>query len=109
MRRRDLIAIFGAAAILMSLSPVFGEAFHTYRCYDGSQFVLAFYEGDKRAHLQLDGRAVTLPKRISFSGSRYAKGGITLMITKTVVTLKRGKQSTECITRPWVGLLLPAR
>jgi membrane-bound inhibitor of C-type lysozyme len=109
MRRRDYIAIFGAAGILIGQSTAFAQTFHTYRCYDGSQFVLALYEGDKRAHLQLDGKAITLPKRISLSGSRYAKGDITLRITKTVVTLKRGKQSTECITRPWVGSLLPAR
>ena len=109
MRRRDFITIFGVAGVLIGQSPVFAETFRTYRCYDGSQFVLALYEGDKRAHLQLDGKAITLSKRISLSGSRYAKGDITLRITKTVVTLKRGKQSTECITRSWVGSLLPAR
>jgi SnoaL-like polyketide cyclase len=43
MRRRDLITIFGAAGILISQSPVFGQTFRTYRCFDGSQFVLAFY------------------------------------------------------------------
>jgi Membrane-bound lysozyme-inhibitor of c-type lysozyme len=109
MRRRHIVTIVGAAGILIGQSPVFAQTFHTYRCYDGSQFVLAFFEDDKRAHLQLDGKAVTLPKRISLSGSRYAKGDISLRITKTVITLKRGKQSTECITRSWVGSLLPAR
>ena len=34
--------------------------------------------------------------------ARYAKGAISLRITKTVTTLKRGKQSTECITRSWL-------
>ena len=109
MRRCDFITIFGAAGILISQSPVFAQTFRTYNCYDGSQFILAFFEGDKRAHLQLDGKAVTLPKRISLSGSRYAKGDISLRITKTVITLKRGKQSTECITRSWLGSLLPTR
>lgn len=107
MRRRDFIAIFGAAGIFISQSPVFGQTFRTYRCFDGSQFVLAFYEGDKRAHVQLDGKALTLPKRISLSGSRYAKGNVSLRILNTDIILKRGKQSTECITRPWVGSLLP--
>jgi membrane-bound inhibitor of C-type lysozyme len=105
--RRNFIAIFGVAGILISQSPVFGQTFRTYRCFDGSQFVLAFFEGDKRAHLQLDGRAITLSKRISLSGSRYSKGDISLRIAGTDITLKRGKQSTECITRPWVGSLLP--
>jgi Membrane-bound lysozyme-inhibitor of c-type lysozyme len=108
MRRRDFITIFGAAGILIGQSPVFAQTFRTYNCYDGSQFILAFFEGDKRAHLQLDGKAITLPKRMSLSGSRYAKGDISLRITKTVITLKRGKKSTECITRSWVGSLLPA-
>ena len=100
--RREILIIIGAAGILFGQSPVFAQTFRTYNCYDGSQFVLALYEGDKRAHLQLDGKAIALPKRISLSGSRYAKGDITLRITKTVVTLKRGKQSTECITRSWL-------
>ena len=109
MRRRYFVTIIVAAGILIGQLPVFAQTFRTYRCYDGSQFILALFEGDKRAHLQLDGKAVTLPKRISLSGSRYAKGDISLRITKTVITLKRGKQSTECITRSWVGSLLPTR
>jgi hypothetical protein len=61
MRRRDFITIFGAAGILIGQSSVFAQTFRTYNCYDGSQFILAFFEGDKRAHLQLDGKAITLP------------------------------------------------
>jgi hypothetical protein len=100
--RRGILIIIGAAGILIGQSSVFAQTFRTYNCYDGSQFVLAFFEGDNRAHVQLDGKATTLPKRISLSGSRYAKGAISLRITKTVITLKRGKQSTECRTRSWL-------
>jgi len=103
MRRSDFVTIIVAAGILIGQLPVFAQTFRTYRCYDGSQFILALFEGDKRTHLQLDGKAVTLQKRISLSGPRYAKGDISLRITKTGITLKRGKQSTECITRSWVG------
>ena len=106
MRRRVFITIFGAAGILIGQSPVFAQTFRTYNCYDRSQFILAFFEGDKRAHLQLDGRAVTLSKRISLSGTRYSKGDISLRITNAGINLKRGKQSTECITRQWVGSLV---
>jgi membrane-bound inhibitor of C-type lysozyme len=88
--------LFAAAGILTGQLPAGAQTFFTYRCGDGSEFIAAFYEGDSRAHLQLDGKATTLPKRMSLSGSRYAKGGITLRITKTATTLKRGKQSTEC-------------
>lgn len=101
--------MIAAAGILIGQLPVFAQTFRTYRCYDGSQFILAIYEGDKRAHLQLDGKAITLPKRISLSGSRYAKGDISLRMTTAGITLKRGMQSTECITRSWVGSLLPTK
>ena len=37
-----------------------------------------FSEYDKRAHLQIDGKAVTLGKRLALSGSRYSGGGVTL-------------------------------
>jgi membrane-bound inhibitor of C-type lysozyme len=96
MRRHLFIAFFAAAGILAGQFPAGAQTFFTYRCVDGSEFIAAFYEGDSRAHLQLDGKVTTLPKRISMSGSRYAKGGITLRITKTATTLKRGRQSTEC-------------
>src|SRR4029077_7203465 len=109
MRRRDFVTMIAAAGILIGQLPVSAQTFRTYRCYDGSPFIFALFVGDKRPHLQLDGRAVTLPKRISLSGPRYAKGDISLKITKAGITLKRGKQSTECITRSWVGSLLPAR
>src|SRR5215510_13249519 len=99
MRRNRFIAILGATGILAGQLPAYAQ-FSTYRCRDGSEFVAAFYEGDKRAHLQLDGKALTLPKRVSVSGSRYAKGDITLRITKTATTLKRGRRLTECSVKP---------
>lgn len=97
MRQCIFITLFSAAAIAISQLSVFAQTFLTYRCRDGSEFIVAFYEGDKRAHLQLDGKAITLQGRISLSESRYAKGDITLKIKKTVTTLKRSKRSTDCV------------
>lgn len=96
MARKILIIGLSAATILAAQLPGRAQTFSMYRCNDGSEFVAALYEGDKRAHLQLDGKAVALPKRVSLSGSRYAKGDITLTITKTTTTLKRGKRLTDC-------------
>ena len=76
--------------------PTAAQVFTTYYCRDGSEFVVAFYEGDKRAYLQLDGKALTLARRLSVRGRRYAKGGVTLLFAKTGTTLKRGKHMTEC-------------
>lgn len=71
------------------------SAFRNYRCADGTQFVAGFFTGDTRAHLQLDGKAVTLLKRLTLSGSRYSGSGVTLRITKAgLATLKHAKRPT---------------
>jgi membrane-bound inhibitor of C-type lysozyme len=58
------------------------SAFRNYHCADGTQFIAAFFNGDTRAHLQLDGKAVTLKKRLSLTGTRYRGGGVTLEISR---------------------------
>ncbi|MHB0767444.1 MliC family protein [Bradyrhizobium sp. 5.13L] len=62
------------------------QTFQTYRCADGTRFIVGFYDGDKRAFLQIDGEPVTLAKRLAVSGVRYSGGGITLTIGKTGAT-----------------------
>jgi membrane-bound inhibitor of C-type lysozyme len=104
MNRRKAI-IFGAALALAGSAVLAGGAigaspalaqttFQNYRCADGSQFIVGFFGYDKRAHLQIDGRAVTLAKRLALSGSRYSGGGVTLKITKAGTTLKHAKRPT---------------
>lgn len=95
--------IFGAAlcAVAMVAEPVGAVAqssFRNYHCADGSQFTAGFFQYDKRAHLQLDGKALTLPKRVALTGSRYQAKGVTLRVTKAgVTTLKHGKRpATTC-------------
>lgn len=99
MRRRKFIKFFGGAmAIAVCQQPAAAQTFLTYHCRDGAEFVVAFVGNDRSAHLQLDGKAVTLPRRLSISGKRYANGNIALTITKAVTSLKRGSRSTECTT-----------
>jgi membrane-bound inhibitor of C-type lysozyme len=104
MKRRKVI-IFGAVLVLagfavfaegaIGAAPVLAQTtFQNYRCADGSRFIVGFFEYDKRAHMQIDGRAVTLAKRLALSGSRYSGGGVTLKITKTGTTLKHAKRPT---------------
>jgi membrane-bound inhibitor of C-type lysozyme len=86
-------------AFAMLLAGTFGarpadaQTFQTYRCADGTQFIVGFYDLDKRAFLQIDGEPVTLAKRLTVSGARYSGAGITLRIDKagttTVKHLKR--------------------
>jgi hypothetical protein len=63
-----------------------------------AQFIVGFFQYDSRAHLQLDGKALTLPKRVALSGSRYQGKGVTLRITKAgVTTLKHARRPvTTC-------------
>jgi membrane-bound inhibitor of C-type lysozyme len=95
--------IFGAALCLVMMaagsSTAFAQSsFRNYRCADGAQFTVGFFQYDSRAHLQLDGKALTLPKRVALSGSRYQGNGVTLRITRAgVTTLKHAKRAvTTC-------------
>jgi membrane-bound inhibitor of C-type lysozyme len=72
--------------------------FQNYRCGDGTQFIVAFYPDDNRAHLQIDGRAVTLGKRLAISGARYSGSGVSLQITRAgAIAIKHVKRPlTAC-------------
>jgi len=97
------IAIFGGALLVAavtagSLAALAQTTFKNYRCADGTQFIVGYFQYDSRAHLQLDGKAVTLAKRLSLSGSRYSGSGVTLRVTKAgATTLKHAKRPvTAC-------------
>ena len=94
-RRKAIIsgAVIFVAGIATGPSPTFAQtSFQSYRCADGTQFIVGFFEYDKRAHLQIDGKAVALARRIALSGSRYSGGGIVLNVTKAGATIKHGKR-----------------
>ena len=93
--------VFGAALLVAGIAasppPASAQSFQNYRCADGAHFIAGFYKYDSRAFLQVDGRAVTLTKRLALSGSTYSGGGVRLRITKAGVTLKHaGRPTTAC-------------
>jgi membrane-bound inhibitor of C-type lysozyme len=101
MNRRKTIIFWGAivAGGLAAVAPpaLAQTSFQNYRCADGSRFIVGFFAYDKRAHIQIDGKAVTLAKRLAMSGSRYSGGGVALKITKAGTTLKHAKRpATAC-------------
>jgi len=82
----------------LSALPANAQTFRSYRCADGTQFIVGFYERDNRAFMQIDGKAVPLAKRLTVSGARYSGAGITLKIGKggtTVQHLKRPVAACE--------------
>jgi membrane-bound inhibitor of C-type lysozyme len=100
MNRKE-IAKFAAAVLIAAITGTSAAqaqtTFKTYRCADGTEFVVGFFQYDKRAHMQVDGKAVTLLKRLALTGARYSGGGVTLRTTKSGTTLKVGKRKeTAC-------------
>jgi membrane-bound inhibitor of C-type lysozyme len=85
---------------MAGLAPVLaqGTTIQNYHCADGTNFIVGFFPYDNRAHMEIDGGEVTLLKRLSFSGTRYAGGGVTLRIAKSgAITVKHAKRPvTAC-------------
>ena len=62
-----LAAALSAGGTLAMVPRALAQSFRTYRCTDGTQFIVAFYAYDTRAYLQIDGRPVTLARRLALS------------------------------------------
>ena len=58
---------FSAGSCMRGCRIAAAQTFQNYRCADGTQFIVGFFQYDSRAHLQLDGKAVTLAKRLALS------------------------------------------
>ena len=91
---RRIRSIFGAMLFVAAVgSPASAQtSFQSYLCADGTQFIVGFFEYDRRAHMQIDGGAVTLARRFGLSGTHYSGGGVKLEITKAGVTLKHARR-----------------
>src|ERR1700748_941271 len=99
-RYQSIVLGIAIAGTLPAFVPVFAQdtTIRTYHCADGTNFIVGFFPDDKRAHLQIDGGAVTLLKRLSLSGTRYAGHGVTLRVDKAgAITVKHArKPATAC-------------
>ncbi len=88
------------AGTLMGLAPARAQstAIQSYRCADGTNFIVGYFPYDNRAYVQIDGGEVTLRKRLSFGGTRYAGSGVTLLVAKSgAVTVKHARRPvTAC-------------
>ena len=80
-------AIF-VAGFIGQESSASAQTFDSYHCADGTHFIVAFYPSDKRAYLQVDGRAVTLRKSLTMPGRRYSGSGVSLVMTVTGVLIR---------------------
>ena len=86
-----------AVGFIAQPSPASAQTFDSYHCADGTHFILAFYPGDKRAYLQIDGHAVTLKRSLALPGKRYSGGGVNFVMTATGIRLKHARRPvTAC-------------
>src|SRR4029078_3996139 len=86
---------------LAAASPAAAQSTLTvYECKDGQQFALGLYANDRRAHLQLNGRPLSLRRWSSLAGgARFSGSGVTLVVSKTGATLKDRKQPLTACNR----------
>jgi membrane-bound inhibitor of C-type lysozyme len=106
MRRRSICAVLAAIGIAGLSIAANAQRFTAYECNDGTQFQAAVIDRDKMAYLQLDGHSYQLPKRIAYTGDRYAKAGVTYWVRGNGrVTVKRAGKVSECfsVTAPGRG------
>ena len=90
------LATLGATSVGM---PAQAQTYLHYRCVSGAEFELAFFPETRAVFLQIDGKSLNLPKRLSVTGSRYSKNGVTFWVKGDRATLKRGGKTTECTAK----------
>jgi membrane-bound inhibitor of C-type lysozyme len=96
---KSIILVVFIAGIVSGLpNAVAQTTFQTYHCADGTNFIVGFYPYDSHVYMQIDGKEVTLPKRLALSGRRYSGGGVTFGITKGgLTTIRHAKRpATAC-------------
>jgi membrane-bound inhibitor of C-type lysozyme len=87
-----MLAIFGAAAV----TPAQAQSYLHYKCTSGLEFEATLFADTKAAFLQVDGKSLNLPKRMSVTWARYSKDGVTFRVKGQRATLKRGGKTLDC-------------
>ena len=88
-----------AIVSIFAIAPTQAQTYLQYVCRGGAEFEAAFFEGTRAAFVQVDGKSLNLPKRISATGSRYAKDGVTFWVKGQRATLKRLGKTHECTAK----------
>jgi hypothetical protein len=100
-RHKAIILAFAvlAGGTLAGVRPVSAQTFQSYRCADGTQFIVGFYDYDNRAFVQIDGNSVPLAKRPTVSGIHYSGAGISLKVGKMGTTVRHLKRPVTACER----------
>jgi membrane-bound inhibitor of C-type lysozyme len=94
--RSSKAALLALAAAMPLSAPARSETYYAYRCDNGAEFTVTMFPDTRAAYIQLDGRALTLPKFFSITGARYRKAGVTFWFRGDRATIRRGGVRSEC-------------
>ena len=73
------------------------QTYYHYECADGAAFDVALYPDGKAAYLQVDGKSLQLPKRLSLTSQRFAQNGVTFAMKKGgIATIRRAGRTSHC-------------
>jgi membrane-bound inhibitor of C-type lysozyme len=97
MKRSKIFLKVLMGAVLLGAAPAYAQSFQTYHCADGTEFIVGFYPYDSRAYVQIDGRQITLPRRLTLSGTRYSGGDVTLKVSRAGATTIRHAKRREAV------------
>jgi membrane-bound inhibitor of C-type lysozyme len=93
---RAVRLVLAVAGTMWLAAPAQSETYYLYRCANGAEFEVALFADTRAAYIQLDGRAITLPKSFSVTGTRYRKAGVTFWFRGERATIRRGGVRSEC-------------
>jgi membrane-bound inhibitor of C-type lysozyme len=100
MKRSRIFLKALMGAVVLGAAPACAQSFQTYHCADGTEFIVGFYPYDSRAYVQIDGREITLPRRLTLSGTRYSGGDVTLKMSRAGATTIRHAKRREAVCAP---------
>jgi len=101
MKRSKVFLKVLICAAVFGTAPASAQSFQTYHCADGTEFIVGFYPYDSRAYVQIDGREITLPPRLTLWGKRYSGGDVTLRMTRAGATTIKHAKRRESGCRPY--------
>jgi aspartate/methionine/tyrosine aminotransferase/membrane-bound inhibitor of C-type lysozyme len=96
MPAQTIVRTLAAAGLIAFAAPATAQTYLHYTCSNGLEFEATLFPDTKAAFLQVDGKSLNLPKRMSLTWARYSRNGVTFRVKGERATLKRGGKTLDC-------------
>jgi hypothetical protein len=94
---RTITLVFAMTSWIALAVSAQAQTYYHYECTDGAAFDVALYPEGKAAFLQVDGKSLQLPKRLSLTSQRFAQNGVTFsMKSGGTATIRRAGKTSQC-------------